>query len=143
MDVFPSRTLGPLSVRLLCYEPGAQLARHHHAGATLSLMLEGGQRESVGQRHYDCTSHSAVLKGGGIEHANMIGPGSPAVSSWSCPARSRPRCARRVERPWAPTDYGAHFRAALVRNQGLPQYQDLIPPGTLRTTTAWPPRLPM
>jgi AraC family transcriptional regulator len=74
MDVFSSRTLGPLSVRLLCYEPGAQLARHNHGCASLSLMLEGEQRESVGQRHYDCTSHSAVLKGAGVEHANLVSP---------------------------------------------------------------------
>jgi len=74
MDVSPSRTLGPLTVRVLRYEPGAELPRHHHAGATLSLMLEGGQRETVGLRHYDCPSHSAVLKGGAIEHANTIGP---------------------------------------------------------------------
>ena len=65
--------LGPFSATVLRYEPGAQLPRHHHAGATLSLMLEGHQRESVGQRYYDCVSHSAVLKGAGIEHANLVG----------------------------------------------------------------------
>jgi AraC family transcriptional regulator len=66
--------LGPLSVSVLRYEPGARLARHHHAPATLSLMLEGDQRESVGHCSYECTTHSAVLKGGGIEHANLVGP---------------------------------------------------------------------
>jgi len=65
---------GHLSVRVLRYEPGARLARHHHAAASLSLMLEGEQRESVGRRHYECGPHSAVLKGAGIEHANLVGP---------------------------------------------------------------------
>jgi AraC family transcriptional regulator len=74
MDVIPSHRLGFHSIRVLCYEPGARLARHHHAAASLSLMLEGEQRESVGHRHYDCGSHSAVLKGAGIEHANQVGP---------------------------------------------------------------------
>jgi AraC-like DNA-binding protein len=67
------RMLGPFSTSVLYYQPGAQLPRHHHAGATLSLMLEGHQRETVGQRHYDCVRHSAVLKGAGIEHANLVG----------------------------------------------------------------------
>jgi AraC family transcriptional regulator len=74
MDVTSGRMLGPLSVRVLRYEPGARLARHHHAAATLSLMLEGDQRESVGRRHYDCARFSAVLKGPGVEHANQVGP---------------------------------------------------------------------
>lgn len=73
ISMFPSRMLGPFSVGVLRYEPGVQLARHHHAGASLSLILEGDQRESVGLRHYDCTGNSAVLKGAGIEHANMVG----------------------------------------------------------------------
>jgi hypothetical protein len=34
--------------------------------ASLTLMLEGSQRENIGLRHFDCTVHSAVLKGGGI-----------------------------------------------------------------------------
>ena len=67
------RMLGPFSATVLNYEPRAQLPRHHHAAATLSLMLEGNQRESVGQRHYECVTHSAVLKGAGIEHANLVG----------------------------------------------------------------------
>jgi len=66
--------LGPLSARVLRYEPGSQLPRHQHAQASLSLILEGEQRECVGSRQYDCTSHSAVLKGAGVEHANTIGP---------------------------------------------------------------------
>ena len=66
--------LGPLSARVLSYEPGSQLPRHHHARASLSLILDGEQREWVGSRHYDCASHSAVLKGAGVEHANTIGP---------------------------------------------------------------------
>lgn len=74
MDAFNDRRPGPLSVRVLHYEPGAQLARHHHGCASLSLMLEGEQRESVGQRHYDCPNHSAVLKGADVEHANLVGP---------------------------------------------------------------------
>jgi len=74
MNAVPGRILGPLSVRVLCYEPGAQLPRHHHGSASLSLILEGGQRESVGARHYDCISHSAMLKGAGVEHANLVGP---------------------------------------------------------------------
>jgi AraC family transcriptional regulator len=67
------RMLGPFSATVLGYEPRAQLSRHYHAAATLSLMLEGNQRESVGQRHYECVTHSAVLKGAGIEHANTVG----------------------------------------------------------------------
>ena len=74
MTAFPSRMLGPLSVQVLCYRPGAPLPRHAHRGASLSLMLEGGQRESVGARHYDCIRHSAMLKGAGVEHANLVGP---------------------------------------------------------------------
>lgn len=69
----PGRMLGPLSVKVLRYEPGTQLPRHHHADASLSLMLEGSQRETIGLRHYECATHSAVLKGAGIEHANAVG----------------------------------------------------------------------
>jgi AraC family transcriptional regulator len=69
----PVHMLGPFSATVLNYEPRAQLPRHCHAAATLSLMLEGHQRESVGQRHYECVTHSAVLKGAGIEHANLVG----------------------------------------------------------------------
>jgi AraC family transcriptional regulator len=65
--------LGPLSAKVLSYAPASRLARHHHAPATLSLMLEGDQRETVGLRHYDCVCHSAVLKGAGVEHANTVG----------------------------------------------------------------------
>ena len=71
-DVLP-RTLGPLTARVLRYQPGTKLIRHHHAGASLSLMLEGSQCESIGRRHYECSSHSAVLKGAGIEHTNQVG----------------------------------------------------------------------
>jgi AraC family transcriptional regulator len=72
-DLFTNRMLGPLSVRELRYRPGEQLPSHHHPGASLSLMLDGSQRETIGLRHYDCTSHSAVLKGAGIEHTNLVG----------------------------------------------------------------------
>lgn len=67
------RMLGPFSATVLDYEARAQLPRHHHAPATLSLILEGGQRETVGSRQYDCPVHSAVLKGAGVEHANQVG----------------------------------------------------------------------
>lgn len=70
----PSHMLGPLTASVLCYEPGSRLARHHHARASLSLILEGEQRESVGPHHYDCTTHSAMLKGADVEHVNTIGP---------------------------------------------------------------------
>ena len=71
-----TRMLGPLSATVLRYRPRARLARHHHARASLSLMLEGCQRETVGQREYECTRLSAVLKGSGIEHSNQVGPGA-------------------------------------------------------------------
>src|ERR1044071_246295 len=74
MAAFPSRMHGSLSIQVLRYEAGAQLPRHHHTSASLSLMLEGDQRESVGQRHYDCVRHSAMLKGADVEHANRVGP---------------------------------------------------------------------
>ena len=67
------RMLGPFSATVLDYQPGARLPRHQHAPATLSLILEGAQRETVGSRQYDCPVHSAVLKGAGIEHANQVG----------------------------------------------------------------------
>lgn len=69
----PGRMLGPLSATVMHYEPGTRLPRHHHDGASLSLILEGLQRERVGLRAYDCASHSAMLKGAGIEHANTVG----------------------------------------------------------------------
>lgn len=67
------RLLGPFSAIVLDYGPRAQLPRHHHAPATLSLILEGGQHETVGSRQYECPVHSAVLKGAGVEHANQVG----------------------------------------------------------------------
>jgi len=50
--------LGPFSATVLDYEPRTRLPRHHHAPATLSLILEGAQRETVGSRQYDCPVHS-------------------------------------------------------------------------------------
>ena len=63
-----------LALHDLSYSPGATLPRHHHGPATLSLILEGEQRETIGRRSYQCPRNSAVLKGGGIEHANQVGP---------------------------------------------------------------------
>ena len=74
----PALPPGPLSGRVLSYAPGTQLASHHHAGATLSLILRGFQRERVGCREYDCHRYSAVLKGPGVEHANSVGPEATA-----------------------------------------------------------------
>ncbi|HSE53881.1 MAG TPA: AraC family transcriptional regulator [Gemmatimonadales bacterium] len=65
--------LGPFSATVLDYEPRARLPCHHHAPATLSLILAGGQLETVGSRQYECPVHSAVLKGAGVEHANQVG----------------------------------------------------------------------
>ena len=64
---------GRLSGRVLQYAPGTRLSNHHHAGATLSLILQGFQRERVGPREYDCHRYSAVLKSPGVEHANKVG----------------------------------------------------------------------
>lgn len=65
---------GELIIQDRWYEPETRLPLHHHALASLSLMLQGKQRESVGRRRYDCPTHSAVLKGADIEHANAVGP---------------------------------------------------------------------
>jgi AraC family transcriptional regulator len=73
-DPLPSnRTSSPLSISLLCYQPGTRLPRHHHTQAVLSLTLEGSQRDRVGPHAYDCTPNTAVLKGAGIEHSNHVG----------------------------------------------------------------------
>jgi len=69
----PVRLPGPLAGRLLHYPAGTELPPHYHAGASLSLILEGAQRELVGQRQYECGRYSAVLKGPGVEHANYVG----------------------------------------------------------------------
>jgi AraC family transcriptional regulator len=67
------RTSGSLSMCVLRYEPGLHLARHEHARASISLMLQGSQEERVGLRHYDCATHSALLKRAGVEHTNDVG----------------------------------------------------------------------
>ena len=66
--------LGPLSAKVHTYQPGAHIPRHHHARASLSLILEGEQYERVGPHRYHCPRHSAVLKGSGVEHENAVGP---------------------------------------------------------------------
>jgi AraC family transcriptional regulator len=63
-----------LAIHDLSYRPGDVLPRHQHGPATLSLILEGEQRETIGRRSYQCPQNSAVLKEGGIEHANQVGP---------------------------------------------------------------------
>jgi len=62
-----------LSGRLLHHSPGTRLRTHEHAGASLSLILKGSQREQVAGREYECRRYSATLKGPGIEHSNQIG----------------------------------------------------------------------
>jgi AraC family transcriptional regulator len=65
---------GGLNTQERTYRSGTRLAPHCHELASLSLMLQGEQSESVGRRRYQCPTYSAVLKGPGIEHANTIGP---------------------------------------------------------------------
>lgn len=71
---FLSQTVGALSITETRYEPGTFLAPHEHADLSLSLILDGSHRESVGRRIYDCLPNSAVLKAAGLNHANQVGP---------------------------------------------------------------------
>ena len=66
-------TFGGLSVVESRYPPGTRLPLHVHERACLSLMLRGGQRESIGSRSHECPSHSAVLKPAEVEHENIVG----------------------------------------------------------------------
>ena len=65
--------IGAFSIQMLEYMPGVVLPRHQHAQASLSLTLQGSQRERVGRQFYDCVRHSAGLKEAGIEHSNHVG----------------------------------------------------------------------
>ena len=65
---------GGLTTQERAYRPGTRLSPHSHELASLSLMLQGEQSETVGRRRYHCPTYSAVLKGPEIEHANTIGP---------------------------------------------------------------------
>ena len=65
--------LSTLAGRVMHYAPNTHLPMHYHAGASLSLILRGTQRERVGRREYQCARYSATLKGPGVEHANSVG----------------------------------------------------------------------
>ncbi|HJP59890.1 MAG TPA: AraC family transcriptional regulator [Gemmatimonadaceae bacterium] len=68
-----NRSIGQFSAQTLVFQPDAVLPRHHHERASLSLTLEGSQRECVGRQHYDCVPHTVVLKAADIEHSNHVG----------------------------------------------------------------------
>src|SRR5688572_26751905 len=70
----PRRTFGGLSILESRFAPGTRLPRHVHERASLSLMLRGSQRESVGQRSYECPTHAVVLKAANVDHVNCVGP---------------------------------------------------------------------
>lgn len=69
-----SRAAGPFLVREIAYEPGTRMLPHRHDQPSITLVLAGGIRESVGSHEDDATPLSVVVKPAGVRHADEFGP---------------------------------------------------------------------
>jgi AraC family transcriptional regulator len=55
------------------YAPRARLGRHHHAEASLSLVIAGSCEERIGTRRFECRQAQVVYKRGDVEHEDHFG----------------------------------------------------------------------
>lgn len=60
-------------VREVAYEPGLRQARHAHAETTVTLVVAGSLRETVGSAQEIARALSIVVKPGDTEHADQFG----------------------------------------------------------------------
>lgn len=68
------RSAGPFQLRSVCYDPGYRMAFHAHRRPSVSLVLSGGLRETVGRMDEAAGPLSVVVKPAGIRHADAFGP---------------------------------------------------------------------
>src|SRR5687768_3632283 len=128
--------LGPFSATVLDYEPRTRLPRHHHAPATLSLILEGAQRETVGSRQYDCPVHSRrddPRLRRAMDYLEAYYRTRLTVAEVAAQSGIHPSYLAELFRNAYGSSVGEwvrnrrlEFARDALRNQGLPQYQDLI-----------------
>jgi AraC family transcriptional regulator len=60
-------------IREVAYSPGLRQARHAHAETTVTLVVAGSLRETVGQTQEIARALSVVVKPGDTEHADHFG----------------------------------------------------------------------
>jgi AraC family transcriptional regulator len=71
--VAPHLDAGSVRLREIAYAPGLRQPRHTHDEASLTLVLGGDVRETVGAREEVGSALSVVFKPAGVEHANDVG----------------------------------------------------------------------
>lgn len=61
------------------YQPGALLEPHEHEQPCLTFVLEGTFEERIGRRPAMLVRWSLLIKPGGVEHTDLIGPGGARI----------------------------------------------------------------
>jgi AraC-like DNA-binding protein len=69
------------------YAPGLRQPLHGHAGASLTLVLDGGLYECVGRREVSARAGQWCHKAAGVEHATVFGPVGATTLQLSLPDR--------------------------------------------------------
>lgn len=69
-----SRAAGPFVVREIDYLAGTRMSPHRHDQPSVTLVLAGRIRESVGSHEDHATALSVVVKPPGVRHADEFGP---------------------------------------------------------------------
>lgn len=69
-----TRAAGPFVLREIDYDAGIRMPPHHHDLPSVTLVLAGRIRESVGSREDHATPLSVVVKPPGVRHADEFGP---------------------------------------------------------------------
>jgi AraC family transcriptional regulator len=67
-------TAGPFQVRTVDYRPGTRMPPHTHDLPSVTLVLAGAIRETVGSVEDDAGPLSVVVKPAGVRHADVFGP---------------------------------------------------------------------
>jgi len=73
-DSLATRLAGPFRVREALYPPGARMPPHSHDHPSVTMVLAGGLRESVGRDEDEATPLSVVVKPAMVRHADTFGP---------------------------------------------------------------------
>jgi quercetin dioxygenase-like cupin family protein len=86
----------PPQLLLIHYPPGLRQPPHGHADASLTLLLDGRLRESVGRREVSALAGQWCHKAAGVAHATAFGPDGATTLQLSLPNRR----ALAPGRPW-------------------------------------------
>jgi len=70
----PARRAGPFRLREVVYPADMRMAPHSHDHPSVTLVLAGGLRESVGHHEDEATPLSVVIKPPEVRHADTFGP---------------------------------------------------------------------